>query len=93
MIFNEPSFSDQEQRTSDSQTVSNNRFALESRFENLGALICLVIELFSRRRDVGVRVIFFPGGEGGEPFSQKILASFPNFYKTVEKKRGPYDAT
>ena len=26
-------------------------------------------------------------------FAQKILASFPNFYKTVEKKRGPFDAT
>ena len=27
------------------------------------------------------------------PFAQKILASFPNFYKTVEKKRGLFDAT
>ena len=26
------------------------------------------------------------------PFAQKILASFPNFYKTVEKKRGLFDA-
>ena len=30
---------------------------------------------------------------GGKPFAQKIHASCPNFYKTVEKKRGPYDAT
>ena len=30
---------------------------------------------------------FRPGG-GGRPFAQKILASCPNFYKTVEKKRG-----
>ena len=35
---------------------------------------------------------FLPGG-GGKPFSQKTLASCPNFYKTVEQKRGPYDAT
>ena len=34
---------------------------------------------------------FLPGG-GGKPFAQKILASCPNFYETVEKKRGPYDA-
>ena len=40
---------------------------------------------------IGVRAIFFQGG--GKPFSQKILSSCPNFYKTVEKKRGPYDAT
>ena len=39
---------------------------------------------------IGVRAIF---GRGGKPFAQKILASCPNFYKTVEKKRGPYDAT
>ena len=35
---------------------------------------------------------FLPGG-GGKPFAQKILASYPNFYKTDEQKRGPYDAT
>ena len=35
---------------------------------------------------------FLPGG-GGKPFAQKILASCLNFYKTVEQKRGPYDAT
>ena len=28
------------------------------------------------------------GGGGGKLFAQKILASFPNFYETVEKKRG-----
>ena len=28
------------------------------------------------------------GGGGGEPFAQKILASCPNFYEKVEKKRG-----
>ena len=32
-----------------------------------------------------------PGG--GKPFAQKILASCPNFYETVRKKRVPYDAT
>ena len=35
---------------------------------------------------------FLPGG-GDKPFAQKILATCPNFYETVEKKRGPYDAT
>ena len=30
---------------------------------------------------------FLPGG-GGKPFAQKILASVPNFYERVEKKRG-----
>ena len=40
---------------------------------------------------IGVRAIFCQGG--GKPFAQKILASCPNFYETVEKKRGPYDAT
>ena len=30
---------------------------------------------------------------GGKLFAQKILASCPNFYETVEKKRGSYDAT
>ena len=33
------------------------------------------------------------GGEGeevgGQPFAQEIFASCSNFYKTVEKKRGP----
>ena len=38
-----------------------------------------------------VRAIFLP--EGGKPFAQKILASCSNFYETVEKKLGPYDAT
>ena len=35
---------------------------------------------------------FLPGGGGGggKPFAQKVLASVPNFYKRVEKKRGPY---
>ena len=32
--------------------------------------------------------IFLPGG-GGNPFAQKILASCPNFYRTVERKLGP----
>ena len=43
---------------------------------------------------IGVREIFCQGGGGGggEPFAQKILASCPNFYETVEKKRGSYDA-
>ena len=42
---------------------------------------------------IGVRAIFCRGwgGGGGKPFAQKILGSCPNFYETVEKKRGPYD--
>ena len=36
---------------------------------------------------------FLSGGGGGKPFAQNILTSCPNFYKTVEQKRGPYDAT
>ena len=38
------------------------------------------------------RGYFLPGGgggRGGKPFAQKILASYLNFYKTVEQKRGP----
>ena len=43
---------------------------------------------------IGVRAIFCQGGGGGgKPFAQKTLASCPNFYNTVEQKRGPYDAT
>ena len=37
---------------------------------------------------IGVRAIFFARG-GGKPFAQNIFASCPNFYKTVEQKRGP----
>ena len=37
--------------------------------------------------DIGVRAIFCRGGRN--PFAQKILASCPNFYKTVERKLGP----
>ena len=33
---------------------------------------------------------FLPGG--GKPFAQKNSRKLSNFYKTVEKKRGPYDA-
>ena len=33
-----------------------------------------------------------PAGSSN-PFAQKLLASCPNFYKTVEKKLEPYDAT
>ena len=42
---------------------------------------------------------FSPGGWGaggggvGKLFAQKILASCPNFYETVENKWGSYDAT
>ena len=42
---------------------------------------------------IGVRAIFYQGGGGeggGEPFAQKILASCPNFYEKVKKKRGSY---
>ena len=40
---------------------------------------------------IGVRAIFGQGrgGGSGNPFAQKILASCPNFYKTVERKLGP----
>ena len=31
------------------------------------------------------------GGRGSEPLAQKILASCPNFYETVEEKQGSYD--
>ena len=34
---------------------------------------------------------FLPGVGGGKTFAQKIVASCPNFYETVEKKRGPYE--
>ena len=37
--------------------------------------------------DIGVRAIFCQGG--GSPFAQKILASCPNFYKTVDRKVEP----
>ena len=36
---------------------------------------------------------FLPGGGGGgEPFAQKSLASCPNCYETVKKKRESYHA-
>ena len=38
---------------------------------------------------IGVRAIFCRGWGGGNPFAQKILASCPSFYKTVERKLGP----
>ena len=38
-------------------------------------------------RSIGVRAIFARGS--GNPFAQKILASCPNFYETVERKLGP----
>ena len=40
-------------------------------------------------RSIGVRAIFCQGGGGGNPFAQKIIASCPNFYETVERKLGP----
>ena len=40
--------------------------------------------------NIGVRASFARGG--GKPFAQKILASCPNFYETVKKKRGSYHA-
>ena len=41
--------------------------------------------------NIGVRGNFARGAVDHLP--KKILASCPNFYKTVEQKRGPYDAT
>ena len=38
---------------------------------------------------ISVRAFFCQGG--GEPIAQKILSSCPNFYETVERKRGSYD--
>ena len=42
--------------------------------------------------DISVRAFFCQGGvgggEGGEPFAQKILTCCPNFYETGERKRG-----
>ena len=38
---------------------------------------------------LGVRAIFCRGGGGGKPFAPKIIASYLNFYKTVEQRRGP----
>ena len=46
-------------------------------------------QIFQHRRTGN----FLLGGRGGETFAQKILASCPNFYKTVKKKRGSYDGT
>ena len=44
---------------------------------------------------VPLRATFLPGGvgwgRGSEPLAQKILASCPNFYETVEGKEGSYD--
>ena len=42
-------------------------------------------------QNIGVRALI-SRGEGGEPFAQKILTSYPNFYETVEGKRESYDA-
>ena len=39
---------------------------------------------------IGVQTFFYQGG--GKPFAQKILLSYPNFYETVERKQGSYDA-
>jgi len=46
-------------------------------------------------KHIGVRAIFCQGagGEAVNYLPKKILASCLNFYETVEKKRGPYDAT
>ena len=39
--------------------------------------------------NIGVREIFCQGGAVNH-LPKKILTSVPNFYITVEKKRGPY---
>ena len=49
--------------------------------------ILILSPVVNARMSIGVRAIFCQGG--GNPFAQKILASCPNFYKTVERKLGP----
>ena len=49
-----------------------------------------VIANILARINIGVRAIFLPGGAVNH--LPKIIASCPNFYETVEKKRGSYDA-
>ena len=52
--------------------------------------VCIyaLYSIYARRVvNIGVRTIFCQGG-GGKLFAQTILASCPNFYETVEKKRG-----
>ena len=61
-------------------------------------LVYLIFKIISDIKVIGVRSIFLPGGKGrggggGKILARKILASCPNFYETVEKRRGPYDAT
>ena len=42
--------------------------------------------------DIGGRAFFARGGGGAvDHLPQKILTSCPNFYETVERKRGSYD--
>ena len=59
--------------------VNISRFVMSDGLKKVMALIL----------PIGVRAIFCPGGGGGNPFAQKIVASCPNFYKTVERKLGP----
>ena len=40
---------------------------------------------------IGVPTFFAPEG-GGSTICPKILTSHPNFYQTVERKQGSYDA-
>ena len=62
-------------------------------FEKLPAVLhyWLKIYAFIPALPIGIRAIFRQGG--GKLFAQKILASCPNFYETVEQKWGSYDAT
>ena len=43
----------------------------------------LSVTSFISGASIGVRAVFYQGG--GEPFAQKIIASCPKFYETVEK--------
>ena len=65
-----------------------------SRYGNVNKFVCMTFCMYCQKNlkikghnilvfmCIGVRAIFCQGG--GKPFAQKILASCPNFYETVE---------